>query len=86
MLSNDLVLLGAVFAVGVLLGYVVGRPWVAFLAFLIPLAAVPQGQDSHGAPHWVWAAYLLVPPALLGMLIGVRERRRRRRSASTAPR
>ncbi len=79
MLSNDVLLFGAVFAVGVLWGYAVGRPWVALLAFLIPLAAVSQGQDSHAAHHWVWAAYLLVAPALLGLIIGVRERRRRRK-------
>lgn len=61
------------------IGFAVGSWWALPLAVLVPpLAFVPAGSDSDGAPQWLWALILVVPPAVIGAAIGVVARRRRR--------
>jgi hypothetical protein len=75
--------LAGCFLIGMVAGVIVGRWWSLLLAALVPLAFVPAGNDSDGAPQWQTALVLLAPFALAGIAVGVAaSARRRSRSAS----
>jgi Mg/Co/Ni transporter MgtE len=74
--------LGGLFLIGVIAGLIIGRWWSLLLAVLVPVAFVPAGDDSDGAPEWQTALVLLAPFTLVGLAVGVAARRaweRRRR-------
>jgi hypothetical protein len=76
------------FLIGLVAGLMVGRWWSLLLAALVPVAFIPAGDDSDGAPEWQTALVLLAPFALVGIAVGVavrraRERRQRRPSANS---
>jgi hypothetical protein len=60
---------------GLIVGFAVGHWWSLLTALLIPVAFIPAGADSDGAPHWGWALILLVPPALVGLALGIAARK-----------
>ena len=70
---------GALFVVGIVTGLIVGRWWSLLLAALVPVAFLPAGDDSDGAPEWQTALVLLAPFALAGLAVGVAARRARER-------
>lgn len=61
--------------IGLVAGLLVGQWWSLLLAALVPLAFVPAGDDSDGAPQWQTALVLLAPFTLVGIVIGVAARR-----------
>lgn len=65
--------------IGLVAGLIVGRWWSLVLAVLVPVAFVPAGDDSDGAPEWQTALVLLAPFALAGIAVGVAIRRARER-------
>lgn len=65
----------AVLIGGVLLGFMIGRWWALLVAFLVPVAFIPAGENSDGFPKWEIAVYAFVPLALLGLFMGVGSRR-----------
>jgi hypothetical protein len=67
------------FLIGLVTGLIVGRWWSLLLAVLVPVAFVPAGDDSDGAPEWQTALVLLAPFALAGLAVGVAARRARER-------
>jgi len=66
------------FLAGFVAGVFVGRWWSLAFAALVPLAFVPAGDDSDGAPEWQTALVVLAPFALVGIALGVAARRTRR--------
>ena|ERR1700754_443842 len=75
---------GLFFGIGLVAGLIVGRWWALALAVLVPVAFIPAGDDSDGAPEWQTALVLLAPITLAGIAVGVAARRlvERRRSNS----
>jgi uncharacterized membrane protein YhaH (DUF805 family) len=67
--------LAGCFLIGLVAGLIVGRWWSLVLAVLVPVAFVPAGDDSDGAPEWQTALVLLAPFTLLGIAAGVAARR-----------
>ena len=67
------------FLIGLLAGLIIGRWWSLVLAAAVPIAFLPAGEDSDGAPEWLWALVLLAPFALVGIAVGVALRRARDR-------
>lgn len=59
------------FVVGLVAGVLIGRWWALLLAVLVPVAFIPAGDDSDGAPAWQTALVLFAPVALLGLAVGV---------------
>ena len=78
-MPSVLVWLGVLFLLGLVTGWIVGRWWSLSLAVLVPVAFVPAGDDSDGAPEWQTALVLLAPFALAGLALGVAARRARER-------
>ena len=76
-MGSAAVWVGAAFLIGLVAGLIVGRWWALLLTALVPIAAIPMGEDSHGAPAWFWALILLAPFTLSGLATGVRARRAR---------
>ena len=73
----------ALFLIGLVTGLIVGRWWSLLLAALVPVAFIPAGDDSDGAPEWQTALVLLAPFALAGIAAGVAARRSRERRRRT---
>jgi hypothetical protein len=71
------------FLIGLVAGLIVGRWWSLLLVVLVPVAFVPAGDDSDGAPEWQTALVLLAPFTLLGIAVGVAARRARERRRQT---
>jgi hypothetical protein len=63
------------FLIGLVVGLIVGRWWSLLLVALVPVAFVPAGDDSDGAPEWQTALVLLAPFTLVGIAVGVAARR-----------
>ena len=72
------------FGAGLLAGLLVGRWWALVLALLVPVAFIPLGYDSDGAPAWETGLVLYAPVALVGIALGVGARRLGRRSRRRA--
>jgi hypothetical protein len=73
------------FVIGLVVGLIVGRWWSLLLAALVPVAFVPAGDDSDGAPEWQTALVLLAPFTLAGIAVGVAARRTNDRRRRTRP-
>ena len=71
------------FLIGSVAGLIIGRWWALLLVALVPVAFVPAGEDSDGAPEWLWALVLLAPFTLVGISLGVAARRTRERRSRT---
>jgi hypothetical protein len=71
------------FVIGLVAGLIVGRWWALLLVALVPVAFIPAGDDSDGAPEWQTALILLAPFTLVGIAVGVAARRARGRRRST---
>jgi uncharacterized membrane protein YhaH (DUF805 family) len=77
--------LAGCFVIGLVAGLIAGRWWALVLAVLVPVAFIPAGDDSDGAPEWQTALVLLAPFALVGIAVGVFVRRAHERRRSRFP-